>query len=103
MITPEQIEEDEKLCTAATEGPFSHFGGAVLKDGAVVAECAAPEILLKEWAENAVFFARARTALPEYIAEVERLRAVLAFLSRTKATEDDFREYARVAITQQKG
>jgi len=86
-LTDEQIAEDEKLCEAATEGPWKHsaehplFIEAESKNGW--------ELLFKnvevgngDWRNDCRFVARARTALPEYIAEVRRLREESKVMSK---------------------
>lgn len=85
------LDEIKARMNAATPGPFSHFGGAVLKEGIkVVAECAGTETLLPEWADNAIFFSHARTDIPRLVKALERAWDILEKMK--SASECDFNE-----------
>ena len=78
-MTPERIKELRKLCDAATSGPWQEryrpgrSGYDVARYGSTALVGSHP--MLRQDAE---FIAAARTALPEALAEIERLRALLA-------------------------
>lgn len=86
-LTPEQISADKKLCDAATPGPWCPrdrdanvgLAGCDLHHeiGHFIAHFRAGARTTKVEQRNCRFTARARTALPEYIAEVERLGGLL--------------------------
>ena len=96
-ISPEQLDADEALTLAATEGPWIAVTPSSQEGGAAIAHAGptwsttfreATSVRLAQGdsrekrtaaqdAANARFIARARTALPAYIAEVRRLRAEL--------------------------
>ncbi len=80
-MTPAQLEELKKLCAAATPGPWrsESYGG---ETGCVseIYTIATGDDGDRENAmtkETASFIAAARTAVPELIAEVERLRGLI--------------------------
>lgn len=82
-MTPEQLNELERLANAATPGPWrvchdephividSRFG-VDDPDGGIVAECGG-KAFHSPFPENAAFIAAARDAVPYLIAEVRRL------------------------------
>ncbi len=81
-MTPARIAELRKLCEEATPGPWRHKAPAhITHDGTAtmlagtIAICTDP--VHPSAKRDAAFIAAARTALPELIAEVERLREEL--------------------------
>src|SRR5687768_15286619 len=90
-MTGERLAELERLCEAATPGPWyapEQLGGHVWGDRALgqqsneilyhhkVADCTYhADGGFEQRGQNAAFIAAARTALPELIAEVRRLWA----------------------------
>lgn len=87
-MTPERIEELRSLCNAATPGPWVQQGSNVIapETGEDVAYYCAMR--------DAEFIAAARTALPEALAEIERLRAAMQALIEGEQyrifTQDEF-------------
>lgn len=101
MITEKQLDEWQKMCDKATGGPWTfddkdfgcHGSGSrpyYCIYGPTKADCTGtptgiellPERALslgsiREWHENGVFVAEARTAIPALFAEVRRLRSAL--------------------------
>lgn len=79
-IPAERLAELRALADAASEGPWT-AGGPYMRDHEVTIAKHLPMLDLT-WDElgaaNAAFIAEARTALPELLAEVERLRVELA-------------------------
>lgn len=74
-LTPIQLDADERLCATATEGPWQRHpidGYAVHQP---VFECWIPQNK-----DDAEFIARARTALPAYIAHIRELEAQIAYM-----------------------
>jgi hypothetical protein len=83
-------ERDRAICEAATPGPWIELGRNVPESGIVATADYISKIAYIERADetedpaqfnaraDAAFIAHARTALPAYIEEVERLRAELA-------------------------
>lgn len=101
MISIDQIKEDKKLCDAATAGPWvanihrNGPGAAVVHKDAILTQAYPNRQIVrmstidpaattgKQYEANMDFIARSRTALPQYIEEVERLQArLLVFLKR---------------------
>lgn len=81
-MTRAQLEELKKLCAGATPGPWGSesYGGAIGDVSEIYAiatgdngDC--ENAMTKETAN---FIAASRTAVPELIAEVERLRGIVA-------------------------
>jgi hypothetical protein len=71
-ITRERWEELKALCDAASEGPWEVVeleGYCYLKTGG-----SHGDVFSRKYKENHYFIAAARTALPELIKEVERLK-----------------------------
>ena len=82
-MTPEQIAEDRRICEAATDGPWSadyfRVGSAV--EPYIVCWAATNNSGRTNQADiNVNFIARARTALPDYIAALEQAQARIAEL-----------------------
>lgn len=78
-MTPEKLSEWKKLAEAATEGPWKYNEHArddnVFSGNRRIADVYGARIGGTEQnAANATFIAAARTAVPELIAEVERLQ-----------------------------
>lgn len=87
MITPEKLAEWEKLCDEATPGPWDSDNNEVIGflDGTGVVAIAA----VCQWSLTDVkFIAESRTAMPELIAEVNRLREALGFYADKKNYEE---------------
>ncbi len=75
-MTDERLKELWRLCAAATPGPWEHCGRNVVKS------VSGPSVAITFSAtvrrhENARFIAEARTAIPELLEEVRRLRFCL--------------------------
>ncbi len=82
-MTEERIAHLEALCREAMEGPWRTNGDAVICDGTngdPITDAYYRGRLICESAEayNAALMAEARTALPDLLAEVRRLRGILA-------------------------
>jgi hypothetical protein len=85
------LDKLKALCEAATEGPWDTMGGgksigivadyepeSPLGSALMIGSCWHNEAIKQDGYANAAFIKAARTALPELIAEVERLREELA-------------------------
>lgn len=80
-MTPDRIKELRKLCSEATLGPWVCRDGVVFGDvpinGAVCAMLQEREEANSVELADAAFISAARTALPEALKEIERLREYL--------------------------
>lgn len=78
MITREQREKDKAVCDAATPGPLEVDAeeSIVWQRGPCAGEGAA--VATTEEMGDAVFFVRAREALPAYIADAEEMERRIA-------------------------
>ncbi len=91
-ITDDQIATDEALCNAATPGPWTASSHGTMADGSDNPEWFAAGFggMATHLSQaTAAFIARARTALPAYIAEVKRLAAALTESERVSALRGD--------------
>jgi hypothetical protein len=88
-MTPARIAELRALCEAATAGPWrvSMTGYSVKSNDDDAPTIAIPHGVsvltskqIDRWLANAEFIAAARTALPDALDEIERLRATVATL-----------------------
>jgi hypothetical protein len=85
MLTPDQVQELQRLCEAATEGEWRVFGisGVTSPEFDIVWEGAVGQdedgtpinVLGCHSPEDAAFIAASRTALPSALATIEELRA----------------------------
>lgn len=73
MITDNELAELERLCEAATAGPWDTRHGCIVAVADRELICG-----INPNTESAKFIIAARVALPKLIAEVKRLRAELA-------------------------
>jgi hypothetical protein len=100
-LTDQVLLEDEKLCSKATDGPWHDdaneigdtelFGPVfILGDKGKIAVCGNID---EPW--DGTFIARARTALPLYIAEVRRLREENELLCSTVDAGLRLRRYVK--------
>jgi hypothetical protein len=98
-MTDDRLAELERLCAAATPGPWEVDADRRLALGVASVRCvhgtrptvAHVDAHLREMDEAAAFVAAARTAVPELIAEVRRLRAEAADLKARLDRADDYR------------
>jgi len=74
MMTDDRIKQLRALCEAATDGPWDSARDGVWRWYGDNSECVAGH-LTNPMAPDAAFIAAARTALPEALDDVERLRA----------------------------
>ncbi len=83
-FSPEALDRDQAICDAATAGPWGWCSEDVMFESESVTVPGEPpftcdEYAFVEWSpRNTDFIAHARTRLPEYIAEVRRLREQVA-------------------------
>lgn len=85
MLDEKTLAADEALCAAATPGPWEGDGDKVRDDDPMPIA----HILTGEPEPDSRFIARSRNALPEYIAEVRRLRAALIDIRDNARWEDE--------------
>lgn len=78
-MTPAQLEELKKLCAEATPGPWWYYDGSIWASSDIKNEDGNFEYLVAESAggPSRNFLTAARTAVPELLAEVERLRGLV--------------------------
>lgn len=84
-MTHERIAELKALCDAATPGPWRQDYERVIGNGEWIEDVATavytgPPRFHEQRFHDAALIAAARTALPEALAEIERLRAQVAEL-----------------------
>jgi hypothetical protein len=82
VIDAKTLQEWAELAKGATGGPWRPIGDTVQSgaletlDHATVADCGDPVLDRHQARANAAFIAMARDAIPDLLAEVERLRAL---------------------------
>ncbi len=78
MITPERIQELKMLCENATEGPWQESQSGLYENRVADLDTtfiySEVRVEIDNQENNAALIAAARTAVPELIAEVERLQ-----------------------------
>lgn len=94
MTAPLDLDALKKLCNCASPAPWEARGAGLVMPIEIGAD---PNTVLTS--ANVAFMAAARTALPALIAEVERLRAVVAAVA---ASVDD-RIATNAAVTLVRG